>query len=103
MSKLNAKLQTAGEETYASDIPEPANCLHGAYVPVPKAGAEITAIDTKKALELPGVAKVITAEDVQGENLAEGMGPLAAPKAIMVFVPVGGTSQYAGQPCALVL
>merc|ERR1719160_804403 len=81
---------------------EPALTLHAAYVPVSGSGMEVTSIDVEDAMKLSGVARVITAADVPGDNIADSMG-LPEPKAIQLFVPVGGVSQFAGQACAMVL
>src|SRR5271169_4871284 len=54
-----------GTATYVDDIQMP-GMYHACVVRSPHAAALIKSIDTKKALELPGVTAVFTAMDTQG-------------------------------------
>lgn len=100
MTKTNAKAQACGQTTYVGDMPAPAGCLYAAYTPVAKANATVEKIDTSNALKLPGVERVITADTLPAGNCYD---PLLGPAGAKLLVPVGGTSDYAGQPCACVL
>ncbi len=57
-----------GGATYIDDLPAPARCLHGHLVISRWARGRIKSIDASKALAMPGVAAVITAADIPGEN-----------------------------------
>ena len=54
-----------GRGRYGDDLPVVAGTLHAAVVRSPHAHAEILAIDTARALAMPGVACVVTGEDVR--------------------------------------
>ena len=53
----------AGRGRYAGDLPVAAGSVHTAILRSPHADAEILAIDTTRALAMPGVACVVTSED----------------------------------------
>jgi aerobic carbon-monoxide dehydrogenase large subunit len=59
---------TQGRGNYVDDIKLP-GMLHGDFVRSPYAHARITRIDTSKAVALPGVIAVITAEDLKPLSL----------------------------------
>src|SRR6516164_7959568 len=54
-----------GRGRYADDLPAAAGTLHAAILRSPHAHAEILAIDTAKALAMPGVNCVVTGEDAR--------------------------------------
>jgi carbon-monoxide dehydrogenase large subunit len=54
-----------GSSTYVDDLTLP-GMLHVAFVRSPYAHAKIRGIDVSAALDMPGVVKVITAQDLQG-------------------------------------
>ena len=54
-----------GRGRYADDLPAAAGILHAAILRSPHAHAEILAIDTAKALAMPGVNCVVTGEDAR--------------------------------------
>src|ERR1700759_361709 len=58
-----------GKGTYLDDIRLP-GMVHGAILRSPYAHAKILSIDTSAALELPGVAAVVTAKDLETLGLA---------------------------------
>lgn len=60
---------TQGKGNYVDDLKLP-GMLFGDFVRSPYAHAKVTKIDASKALELPGVIAVLTAEDLKGVNLA---------------------------------
>jgi carbon-monoxide dehydrogenase large subunit len=60
---------TQGKGNYVDDLKLP-GMLFGDFVRSPYAHAKVTRIDASKALELPGVIAVLTAEDLKGVNLA---------------------------------
>src|SRR5262245_20102190 len=55
----------SGQGRYADDLPVPHGTLHAHVVRSPHAHAKILRIDVAAALALPGVAAVITGEDVR--------------------------------------
>ena len=65
----SAVLHVTGLALYTDDLvgrtPE---CLHAWPVQSPHAHARVTSLDTRAALETPGVVRVLTADDVPGVN-----------------------------------
>ena len=60
--RLDAPAKATGRAMYVDDIKLP-GMLYGALLQSPLAHARIRNIDTSKALKLPGVKSVVTAED----------------------------------------
>lgn len=60
---------TQGKGNYVDDMKLP-GMLYGDFVRSPYAHARVRKIDTKKALKVPGVVAVLTAEELKGVNLA---------------------------------
>lgn len=60
---------TQGKGQYVDDVKLP-GMVFGDFVRSPYAHAKVTKIDASKALKLPGVIAVLTAEDLKGVNLA---------------------------------
>ncbi len=67
--KLDAEARVSGEAVYGHDIVLP-NMLHGAILRTKHPTAEILSIDTSKAKALPGVVCVLTADDVDVNNIS---------------------------------
>ena len=67
--KLDAKIRASGEAVYGHDILLP-NMLHGAILRAKYPAADIVSIDTSKAKQLPGVVCVITADDIDVNNIS---------------------------------
>ena len=90
----------AGRGRYADDYPVAVGTLHAAIVRSPHAHAEITSIDTADALAQPGVAAVLTGEDIKA---------LSDPFLVVVKQPMDGWSlavdrvRFVGEPVALVV
>lgn len=61
-------LHTSGGAIYVDDIPSPRDMLVGMVVGSPHARARITKRDVSGARNVPGVAVVLTAEDIPGHN-----------------------------------
>ncbi len=57
-----------GEARFIDDLPEPPGLLHAALLTSPHAHARILNIDAAAARAMPGVAAVLLAADVPGEN-----------------------------------
>src|ERR1700730_5110667 len=90
----------SGRGRYADDLPVPTGMLHAHVVRSPHAHAKILQIDAAAALALPGVAAVITGDDVR---------MLTDPFLIALKQPVHQWSlavervRYAGEAVALVV
>src|SRR3970282_1897619 len=67
-----------GRSRYVDDIQLP-HMLHGAVVMSPHAHARIRSVDASAARAMPGVALVLTGEDVKAEKLG-GIPPLFMPE-----------------------
>ena len=66
--KLDARLRVTGSAVYGQDVVLP-NMLHGAILRAKHPAAGIASLDVSKAARLPGVVCIITADDVDCENL----------------------------------
>ena len=65
----SAALHVTGAAMYTDDlVVRTRDCLHAHPVQAPHAHARVTALRTARALEIPGVVRVLTAEDVPGLN-----------------------------------
>jgi len=97
--RADALAKATGAERYVQDQ-APADCLWaGAYRPGAGLGiahGRLRAVDTKAALAVPGVVRVLTAADVPGTNL-QGIIHKDQP------VLCGEVIRHAGDPVALVL
>jgi len=62
-----------GESLFLDDITPPEGTLHGYVFYSPAAHGKIKKIDYKDALSQPGVAGIIKADDIQGENQIGGV------------------------------
>ena len=98
-----------GRARYVDDIQLP-QMLHGAVVVSPHAHARIVSVDTKPALEMPGVYLVLTGEDIRKESLG-GIPPLfmpedmGGPKGYRTFRPLlePAKARYVGDRIAFVV
>jgi xanthine dehydrogenase large subunit len=70
----------SGEARYVDDLPPPPGLLVGQAVASPHAHARILRKDAARAREVPGVAAVLFAEDVPGENQ---VGPVVADEPLL--------------------
>jgi xanthine dehydrogenase molybdenum-binding subunit len=96
-AKYEAQELALGDRGYVDDLTE-TGMLHGFLRLTDHARADVLAIDTNKALALPGVVAVFTAEDVPGD-IRVGI----IDKDWPVFVPVGGRTSYSGDVLAIVV
>jgi len=96
MSNHEIAPHTRGESLFVGDLPDPPGLLHAAVLASPVPHARIVRLDTTPAAEIVGVAAVLTAADVPGENQIGGIvqdEPLLAE----------GEVHFAGQPIAVVV
>ena len=90
-----AALHVTGAARYVDDIPLPAGALHLAFGLSPVAAGTITALDLDPVRAAPGVALVLTAEDLPHAN---DVSPSAHDEPLLA----SGEVHYAGQPIFLV-
>lgn len=86
----SAHMQVAGEATYIDDLPEPKDLLHLYVAQSSKAHARILNLDVSAVRTVPGVALVLTHEDVPGINDAS---PVAGDDPVFAE----GLVEYVGQ------
>ncbi len=84
-----------GSFSFANDVTVP-GVLHGATVRSPHPHAAIRAVDTARALAVPGVVAVLTAADVPGADL---IGHIVADQPVFASDVV----RYQGEPVAFVV
>ncbi len=94
--RLDVEEKVLGYGKYPDDF-EPEGMLYGSAVRSKYPRARIVSIDTSAAKALPGVAAVLTAEDIPGENK---IGHLKHDQ--YTLIPVGGLTHYLGDAVALV-
>lgn len=94
LPKVDAYPKVTGRALYADDIMLP-RMLYGRLLRSPHAHARILSIDTRRALELPGVLAVIT-----GEDLPQKFGIL--PSSQDEYALAVGKVRYVGDPVAAV-
>lgn len=92
---VNGRDHVMGRSQFIDDIPKPGNLLYVTVMVSPAACGRIKKLDTQKAGEMPGVAAVLTAEDIPGENQIGGI--------IKDEVCLAQTHvQFAGEPVAVI-
>jgi xanthine dehydrogenase large subunit len=87
---------TRGESLFVGDLPDPPGLLHAAVLASPVAHGRIVRLDTSAAAGARGVACILTAADIPGENQIGGIvqdEPLLAE----------GEVHFIGQPIAAVV
>ena len=87
----SAAKHVAGEAVYIDDIPEPARCLEVYIKWAERAHARLVALDLDAVRGSPGIAAVVTTEDIPGDPDISPVGKADEP----VFAT--GTVQYWGQ------
>lgn len=95
--RMDAVDKVTGHAKYAEDIVMP-GMLHGKVLRSPHHHARLIALDKTQAEKLPGVIRIITAEDVPGEN---GLGDYSRDEPILT--PLGDTARMMGAPIAIVV
>jgi xanthine dehydrogenase large subunit len=96
MKNTDSKGHVTGQSIYIDDIPEHAGTLHGAMVLSPIAHGTIKSIDYKAAQNTSGVIRIITPDDIPGENQ---IGSIVLDEQLFASPEV----HFIGQPIALVL
>lgn len=89
--------KVTGRTRYAEDIVMP-GMVHGVVLRSPHHHARVAALNSDEAAKMPGVFRIITAEDIPGENGFAGYS-----RDEPVLTPVGDTVRQKGAPIALVV
>ncbi|KAL8593330.1 hypothetical protein ACOMHN_009983 [Nucella lapillus] len=102
MAKKTSLLQASGEAVFVNDMPKFQHELHAAFVLSTVACACIESVDATPALEMPGVVRYISADDIpaQGKN---DLFPWSIFDAEPEEILSSGKVEYAGQPLGIVL
>lgn len=96
MKNIDSYSHVRGESVYVDDVPVLEGTLHAALVGSPIAAGRLKRIDSLKAMNMPGVVRILTAADVTGENQIGGIIPDEP-----LFAE--GHVHFIGQPTAMVL
>ncbi|XP_014098505.3 uncharacterized protein [Bactrocera oleae] len=101
IEKYEGLKQTAGEATYANDIPVTVNQLWAAFVTAKLVGATVASIDTSAAFKLPGVVAFFTSKDIPGKNTTSGNEPMFFLENEELFV--SGAIKFYNQPIGVIV
>lgn len=93
-TRKDAWEKVSGKTRYIADLP--IDTLVGLVKRSPHHHARVTGVDIREAEKVPGVVKVLTAEDVPGEKT---FGPLIPDRPVLA----GDVVRHRGEPIALVL
>jgi xanthine dehydrogenase large subunit len=96
MNHLVPNRHVRGESQYLDDVPVQQGTLYAAVFESPLAHGVLRSLDFSAALAAPGVARVLTAADIPGENQ---IGGIVADEPLLAE----GHVHFRGQPVALVL
>jgi xanthine dehydrogenase large subunit len=91
----SAPLHVTGQARYTDDLPMPGGALHLAFGLSARAHAEVVSIDLSAVRAAPGVALVLAAADLPGEN---DISPVPRPEVMLAE----GLVEYLGQPLFIV-
>src|SRR3954471_125984 len=96
MTNIDSYTHTRGESIYLDDIPVLAGTLYAACFDSPVAHGKIISLDTTAAEKSAGVIRIITHQDITGENQIGGIVP---------DEPLLATDHvhFCGEPVALVV
>ena len=95
-TRVEAPVKVTGSAKFAADH-YPNGTLHATTVGAPVANGRVTAIDTTRALAVPGVVRVLLAGDMPR------FGAVKAPAAVLRLPMQGDWIEWEGQPVAIVL
>lgn len=96
MKNIDSKGHVTGRSIYIDDIPEQSGTLHGALVLSPVAHGILKAIDFSVAQNTHGVIRIITPNDIPGENQ---IGSIVQDEQLFADPEI----HFIGQPLALIL
>ncbi|MCB0284243.1 MAG: molybdopterin-dependent oxidoreductase, partial [Calditrichaeota bacterium] len=92
----DSALHVRGQSRFIDDLPLPQGTLHAAVYGSPYACAENIHLDLLSAIKMPGIAAIITAKNIPGENQ---IGNIIADEVLLA----GDHVDYMGQPLAIVV
>jgi CO/xanthine dehydrogenase Mo-binding subunit len=95
--RIDSVSKVTGKARYAEDIAMP-GLLYAAVLRSPHHHARLHSLDTRLAAQAPGVARIITAQDIPGDNNLTGYSHNEP-----ILAPVGDTLRQKGAPIALVV
>lgn len=96
MTNIDAKSYVRGESVYLDDIPLIQGTLFACVFDSPVAHGVLNHIDFSEAEKMPGVVRIITSKDLQGENQIGGIVPDEP-------LLADGRVHFQGMPVALVV
>jgi xanthine dehydrogenase large subunit len=96
MKNIDSYTHVRGESVYVDDIPLQAGTLFAAVFDSPVAHGKIQTLDTSAAEILPGVVRILRAEDIPGENQ---IGGIIADEELLARSHV----HFCGMPIAIVI
>ncbi len=96
MKNIDSKGHVTGRSIYIDDIPEQAGTLHGALVLSPVAHGILKAIEFSAAQKMHGVVRILTPNDIPGENQ---IGSIIKDEQLFANPEI----HFAGQPLAMIL
>lgn len=96
MKHLDAAAHTRGTSRYVDDVPPPEGMLHAAVFGSPKAHGTLRSVTIEAARSSAGVAAVLLAKDIPGQNQ---IGPVIPDEPLLAEDAV----HFVGQPIAVVL
>jgi 2-furoyl-CoA dehydrogenase large subunit len=100
LPRLEDEALLRGEGRYLDDLDPVPNACHGAILRSQLAHARITRLEISAALELPGVAGVLTGADVAAMS---NPFPAGVDSPIPYYAAAHETARYAGEPLAVVV
>ena len=94
----DARARVTGRAPFAIDAEVP-GMLHGKLLRSTVAHGRIARLDVRRAAALPGVAGVLTGDDLRGGSIAARYGPIFPDRPLVAIDRV----RYAGEPVAVVV
>ena len=102
ITKLNAYYQTSGEAKYVYDM-QLTNQLYGVFIQSTASNCKLGAVDASEASKVPGVVKILFANDIKGENSFCLTENFIFPSSVKEEIFCTSDVLYAGQGIGLVL
>lgn len=96
-NRIDAQIKTLGEAKYVDDI-KIEGMVYGKAIRPPYARVKLISINTEKAMSIPGVVAIYTAEDIPGSRF---IGHLQ--KDWPVMIKIGEETRYVGDAVALIV
>ncbi len=96
MKHYDAELHTRGESLYVDDVAPPGGMLHAVVYGSPIGHGTLESLDVERAKAAPGVFRILTADDIPGENQ---IGPVQQDEPLFT----DDSLDYFGHPIALIV